>query len=78
MAQKKKTIKDYQETFKQLFREMEKELGAKVSDVRIYAKEQYLCDNDNGNSISTQSRTGTTRVVFCNFSFSDDVNLFAF
>lgn len=78
MAQKKKTIKDYQETFKQLFREMEKELGAKVSDVRIYAKEQYLCDNDNGNSISTQSRKGTTRVVFCNFSFSDDVNLFAF
>ena len=78
MAQKKKTIKDYQETFKQLFREMEKELGAKVSDVRIYATEQYLCDNDNGNSISTQSRKGTTRVVFCNFSFSDDVNLFAF
>ena len=78
MAQKKKTIKDYQEAFKQLFRDMEKELDAKVSDVRIYAKEQYLCDNDNGNSISTQFRKGTTRVVFCNFSFSDDVNLFAF
>ena len=57
---------------------MEKELDAKVSDVRIYAKEQYLCDSDNGNSISTQSRKGTTRVVFCNFSFSDEVNLFAF
>ena len=78
MAQKKKTIKDYQEAFKQLFREMEKELDAKVSDVRIYAKEQYLCDNDNGNSISTQSRKGTTRVVFCNLSFSDEVNLFTF
>lgn len=78
MAQKKKAIKDYQEAFKQLFREMEKELDAKASDVRIYAKEQYLCDNGNGNSISTQSKKGTTRVVFCNLSFSDEVSLFTF
>lgn len=78
MAQKKKTIKDYQEAFKQLFREMEKELGAKVSDVRIYAKEQYLCDSDKGVSISTLSRESTTRIVSCNISFSDEVNLFAF
>lgn len=78
MAQKKKTIKDYQEAFKQLFREMEKELDAKVSDVRIYAKDQYLFDCDNGNSISLQSRKGTKRVVFCNFSFGDEVNMFSF
>lgn len=78
MAAKKKTIKDYQEAFKQLFREMEKELGAKVYEVRIYAKEQYLCDNDNGYSISTLSRKDTTRVVLCNFVFSDEVDLSAF
>lgn len=78
MAQKKKTIKDYQEAFKQLFREMEKELDAKVSDVRIYAKDQYTFYIDKGNDISTQPRKGTTRVVFCKFSFSDEVNLLAF
>ena len=74
----KKTITDYQEAFKQLFLEMEKELDAKVSNVSIYAKEQYLCDCDNGNSISLQSRKGTTRVVFCNLSFSEEVYMFAF
>ncbi len=78
MAQKKKTIKDYQEAFKQLFREMEKELDAEVSNVTIYAREQYLCDSDKGVSISTLSREGTTRVVFCNISVSDEVSLSAF
>ena len=36
MEQKKKTIADYQDAFKRLFREMESELGAKASEVRIY------------------------------------------
>ena len=70
MAQKKKTIADYQAAFKSLFREMESELGAKASEVRIYAREVYP---DSGNSaIVAVTERKTQRVAVCNISFSEE------
>jgi len=70
MAQKKKTIADYQDAFKRLFREMESELGAKASEVRIYAREIYP-DNDN-TAFSAVIEKKKQRVAVCNISFSEE------
>lgn len=70
MAQKKKTIADYQDAFKRLFREMENELGAKASEVRIYAREVYP-DNNNTAFIATIEQK-KQRVAVCNISFSEE------
>lgn len=69
MAQKKKTIADYQDAFKRLFREMENELGAKAS-VRIYAREVYP-DNDN-TAFAAVIEKKKQRVAVCNISFSEE------
>lgn len=70
MAQKKKTIADYQDAFKRLFREMENELGAKASEVRIYAREVYP-DNGNTAFVAVIERK-KQRVAVCNISFSEE------
>jgi len=70
MAQKKKTIADYQDAFKRLFREMENELGAKASEVRIYAREVNP-DNDN-TAFTAAIAQKKQRVAVCNISFSEE------
>lgn len=69
MAQKKKTIADYQDAFKRLFREMENELGAKASEVRIYAREVYP-DIDTGFAAVIKKKK--QRVTVCNILFSEE------
>lgn len=76
MAQKKKTIADYQEAFKQLFREMESELGSKASDVRVYTKEVYPDRSDN--AFVSVAEPKKQRVAVCNISFGDDEKYFLF
>jgi len=76
MAQKKKTIADYQDAFKRLFREMENELGAKASEVRIYAREVYT-DNDNTAFTAVIERK-KHRVAVCNISFSEETTSMTF
>jgi len=70
MAQKKKTIADYQDAFKRLFREMENELGAKASEVRIYAREVYPDNNDTAFIAAIEKKK--QRVVVCNILFSEE------
>lgn len=70
MAQKKKTIADYQAAFKSLFREMESELGAKASEVRIYAGEVYP-DNDN-TAFTAVIGKKKQRVAVCKILFSEE------
>jgi len=70
MAQKKKTIADYQDAFKRLFRDMENELGAKASEVRIYAREVYP-DNDN-TAFTAVREQKKHRVAVCNILFSEE------
>lgn len=67
MAQKKKTIADYQAAFKSLFREMESELGAKASEVRIYAREVY--PNSGNSAIVAVPERAWQLVTVCNISF---------
>lgn len=70
MAQKKKTIADYQAAFKSLFREMEGELGAKASEVRICAREVYSDSDDSALFAVTERKKH--RVTVCNISFSEE------
>lgn len=70
MAQKKKTIADYQNAFKRLFREMENELGAKASEVRIYTREVYPDNNNTGFIAAIEQKK--QRVAVCNILFSEE------
>lgn len=72
MAQKKKTIADYQDAFKRLFCEMESELGAKASEVRIYAREVY--PHSGNSAIFAVTERKKQRVAVCNISFSEETS----
>lgn len=67
MAQKKKTIADYQDAFKRLSREMESELGAKASEVRSYAREVYPDNNNTAYIAAIESKRSSVWMyaIYC-------------